>query len=249
MNLLILGGTTEASELARALAGDARVRAKMSLAGRTQHPIKQPLPTRVGGFGGVEGLTAYLIERRIDVLVDATHPFAARITANAVAAARRAGTSLIVLLRPEWTPTVGDRWTQVDDMAEAATALGPVPRRVFLTVGQKDLLPFRAAPNHHYVLRSVDPPPADMLPPHAEFIAARGPFVEAEERRLLIERHIEVIVTKNSGGGATEAKLVAARNIGLPVVMVRRPPAPKVPTMEGVADVLTCLHAALPRGE
>jgi len=249
MNLLILGGTTEASELARALAGDARVRATMSLAGRTQRPVPQPLPTRIGGFGGVEGLTAYLIERRIDVLVDATHPFAARITANAVAAARRAGTSLIVLLRPEWTPTVGDRWTHVDDMAEAATALGPVPRRVFLTVGQKDLLPFRAAPHHQYVLRSVDPPPPDVVPPYAEFIAARGPFVEAEERRLLIERGIEVIVTKNSGGRATEAKLVAARNIGLPVVMVRRPPAPKVPTMEGVADVLTSLHAALPRGE
>jgi precorrin-6A/cobalt-precorrin-6A reductase len=252
MNLLILGGTTEASELARALADDARVRATLSLAGRTQRPLAQALPTRIGGFGGVAGLARHLSEQRIDALIDATHPFAARITANAVAAARLSGAKLLVVLRPAWRPAHGDQWLDVADMEEAAAALGTRPRRVLLTVGQKDLLPFRAASQHHYVLRSIDPPPVDVIPAGADFIAARGPFLEEDERRLLLERNIEVMVTKNSGGSATEAKLAAARALGVPVVMVRRPPPPDVPLVADVAqalDWLERLHAAPPRGE
>jgi precorrin-6A/cobalt-precorrin-6A reductase len=251
MNLLILGGTTEASDLGRALAGDRRVRATISLAGRTQRPLPQPLPARVGGFGGVEGLSRYLTDHRIDALVDATHPFAARITANAISAARMAGAKLLVVIRPAWLPAPGDNWTMVPDMAAAATALGDTPRRVLLTVGQKDLSPFRAVPWHHFVLRSVDPPPPDAVPPDVTVLAARGPFLETDEHRLLVEHGIDVIVTKNSGGAATQAKLVAARKLGLPVVMVERRPLPQAETVGSIADVLAWLerlHAA-PRGE
>jgi precorrin-6A/cobalt-precorrin-6A reductase len=286
MRLLILGGTTEAAELARALADDVRFVAEISLAGRTVRPVPQKLPTRVGGFGGAEGLARYLREHRVDALIDATHPFAARMTANAVAAAHETGTKLLVVLRPEWRPVAGDRWTMVGTMQAAAEALigtevtdpsrhpgegrGPGAagnleragldsglrrsdknKRVFLTVGQKDLFPFRALP-HAFVLRSVDPPPPENLPARVEFIAARGPFLEADERRLLEQHRIDVVVTKNSGGTATEAKLAAARALGVPVVMVQRPPIPPVPTVGSAADVLAWLerhHAALPRGE
>jgi len=252
MRLLILGGTTEATALGRAVAGDARIDGAISLAGRTRHPLPQPLPVRVGGFGGVEGLATYLREHRIDALIDATHPFAARMTAHAVAAARATNTPLLVVLRPPWRPGERDRWTMVPDMQAAAAALGPAPRRVFLTVGQKDLSPFGAAPQHHYVLRSVDPPPPEALPPDVVVIAARGPFAEADESSLLSERRIDVIVTKNSGGTATEAKLAAARALGLPVVMVERPPPPPARTVATVAEALHWLerrHAAAPRGE
>jgi precorrin-6A/cobalt-precorrin-6A reductase len=248
MNVLLLGGTTEATEIAHALAGDARVRATISLAGVTKSPATLPLPTRVGGFGGVEGLCRYLADERIDALIDATHPFAAQMTANAVAAARAAGTRVLVVLRPAWQPVDGDNWRMAPTMQAAAEALGAVPRRVLLTVGQKDLRPFAALP-HHFVLRSVDPPPPAALPRSVELIAARGPFAEADERRLLAEHRIEVIVTKNSGGAATEAKLAAARALGLPVVMVERPPAPDAPTVGSAAEALAWLHAALPRGE
>ena len=251
MNLLILGGTTEATTIGRALAGDTRFAAEISLAGRTRTPLPQPLPTRIGGFGGAEGLSRHLVERRIDALIDATLPFAARMTANAVAAARATGTHLLVVLRPAWQPRVGDRWAMVADMAEAAEALGTAPRRVLLTVGQKDLTPFAGAP-HHFVLRSVDPPPPEVLPADVEVIAARGPFSEADELRLLADRRIDVIVTKNSGGSATAAKLAAARKRGLPVVMVQRPPAPQVETVAGAGEVLQWLerlHAGMLRGE
>ena len=251
MRLLILGGTTEATAIGRALADDPRVRAEISLAGRTQNPSPQPLPTRTGGFGGADGLARYLSEHRIDALIDATHPFAARMTQNAVAAARISGVPLLVVLRPAWQPVAGDRWHRVSSMAAAAEALGPVPRRVLLTVGQKDLAPFTNAP-HRFVLRSVDPPPPEVLPRSVEVIAARGPFKEADERALLIDKRIEVIVTKNSGGTATEGKLAGARALGLPVVMVERPPVPPVETVGSVAEVLAWLdrrHAGALRGE
>ncbi len=223
MNVLILGGTTEASALARALAGDRRFRATLSLAGRTRQPLPQPLPCRVGGFGGVEGLAAFLSEQQIGALIDATHPFAAQMSRHAAEAARLAGTPLLAVSRPAWQDEAGDRWLPVPDMDAAARALGRAARRVFLTVGQKDLAPFAAAPWHSYVVRSVDPPPPETLPPQAEVITARGPFAEPDERRLLAERRIEVLVTKNSGGEATRPKLAAARALGLPVVMVARP--------------------------
>lgn len=242
MNVLILGGTTEASAIARALAGSARVRATLSLAGRTRAPVLPAIPSRRGGFGGVDGLVRYLRGHAVDALIDATHPFAARISANAVAAAALAPVPLLAVLRPAWTATPGDRWTEVADMAAAAAALGTAPRRVFLTVGQGDLAPFAAAPRHRYLIRSIELPDPASLPPGARCVAARGPFAEADERRLLRAEGIEVLVTKNSGGDATAAKLAAARALGVPVVMVARPPGPAAPTVPDAAGALAWLR-------
>jgi precorrin-6A/cobalt-precorrin-6A reductase len=248
MRVLILGGTTEASALARALAGDTRFDATFSLAGRTRTPAPQPLPTRIGGFGGADGIAQYVVERNIQAIVDATHPFAARITRNAAAAARAGGIKLLVLHRPPWRAGVGDRWHVVGNMQEAAEVLGATPRRVLLTIGRQDLAPFVQAPWHHYVIRSVDAPPCELLPPSAEVISARGPFIESEERALLSDRRIDTLVTKNSGGTATAAKLAAARELGLPVVMIARPASPEAQHVETVAAALAWLasrHAEL----
>ena len=244
---MILGGTSEASALARAIAGDPRFHATLSLAGRTRAPVPPPIQRRIGGFGGVDGLIAYLRAERIDALVDATHPFAEQMTRHAEAAAKQTGVPLLAICRPPWLPVPGDRWTIVPDMTTAAEALGRTPRRVFLTIGQKDLSAFAAAPWHHYLIRSVDPPDPAMLPPQAEVIAARGPFAEAAERRLLQEHRIDIVVTKNSGGTATGAKLVAARTLGLPVVMVARPAPPPlatVPDASAALDWLVQRHGA-----
>jgi precorrin-6A/cobalt-precorrin-6A reductase len=251
MRLLILGGTSEAAELARAVARDARIDGTISLAGRTRNPLPQALPSRSGGFGGIEGFVRYLQDQRIDAVIDATHPFAARMTGPAVAAPRQAGARLLVVLRPAWRQGEGDRWTMVPDMPAAARALPMQPCRVLLTVGQQELAPFANVPRHHYVIRSVDPPAPARLPPLAEMIAARGPFAEADEFLLLRARRIDVIVTKNSGGSATRAKLAAARTLRLPVVMVQRPPPPDAKTVGSVAEALRWLdrHAAPPRGE
>lgn len=248
--VLILGGTTEAAELGRALAGDARFRATISLAGRTRRPAPQALPVRMGGFGGVAGLIDHLRGENIAALIDATHPFAAQMTAHAVAAAAATGTALLLVRRPEWRPGAGDVWRMVDSMAEAAGALGKLPRRVLLTVGQKDLAPFAAVPWHDYLIRSIEPPAGD-APAH-RFLAARGPFTEAEELALLRRERIDAIVTKNSGGVATEAKLAAARALGVSVVMVARPPLPEgaacVATVSDADAALAWLHARSPRG-
>jgi precorrin-6A/cobalt-precorrin-6A reductase len=169
------------------------------------------------------------------------------MTANAVAAARQTAVPLLVVLRPVWVPAAGDRWIEVASMAEAAQALGPTPRRVLLTVGQKDLSPFATAPWHDYVIRSIEPPPSACLPPRATLIAARGPFAEADELRLLVEQRIDVIVTKNAGGAATGAKLAAARARAVPVVMVARPPPPcavTAGTAEAALAWLERLHLA-----
>lgn len=254
LKLLILGGTSEASALARLVAGDPRFEASLSLAGVTRAPAAQPIPVRIGGFGGAAGLADHLKDEGVDVLVDATHPFADRISANAAEAAGMAGVPLLALRRPAWAPQDGDRWTIVADMPSAAAALGETPRRVLLTVGRTELAPFRAAPQHAYVVRSVDPPAPEVLPPRAEVIAARGPFAEADERALLAAHGIEAVVAKNSGGEATRAKLDAARALGIAVVMVERPPMPEaesVGTAEAALEWLARRHdavSATPRG-
>lgn len=237
LRLLILGGTTEASALARLLAGEARVAPVLSLAGRTKNPVLPPIPHRIGGFGGADGLARYLTEARVALLVDATHPFASRITPNAAEAARITGVPLLRLERPGWAPGPGDDWRRVRDMPAAAEALGAEPRRVFLTIGRQDLIPFRdQAAQHDYLVRSVDAPEAGLLPPRARILTARGPFGETEERALLLEHRIDVLVTKNSGG--SEAKLTAARSLGLPVIMVDRPPRPGGDRVETAAAAL-----------
>ncbi len=244
--VLILGGTSEASALARLLAGDGRWAPVLSLAGRTIAPAPSPIPRRIGGFGGAQGLAVFLDAEHIAALVDATHPFARVMPGHARAAAERACVPILRIERPAWTPQRGDRWIIVDSLPEAADTLGPVPRRVFLTIGRQELAPFLATPWHRYLIRSVDP--IDPPPPGTEAIAARGPFALDDEIDLLASRRIEVLVTKNAGGAATHAKLDAARALDLEVVMVARP-AP--PPGETVADAeaahawLLARHAAL----
>jgi len=218
----------------------------VSLAGRTAAPAKMAVAVRTGGFGGAAGLAAYLAEQRIDLLIDATHPYAAIISANAAAAAAHAKVRILALRRPPWVAQAGDRWTEVADMREAVRALGATPRRVFLALGRKDLTPFETAPQHHYVIRSVDPVTPPLALPHAEYITARGPFGESEERALLQTNRIDIVVAKNSGGDATQGKIAAARALGLAVIMPRRPPLPDVPAAARVADVLAALDHADP---
>lgn len=245
--LLILGGTSEASELARQLADDNRFDPCLSLAGRTKAPARPPIAFRIGGFGGPEGLADYLRDEPIDLIVDATHPFAERMKHNAIAAAAQADVPLLAIRRPEWQPQAGDRWTVVSDMQAAVSALGESTLRVFVTIGQKELAPFRAAPQHSYVIRSVDPPAPDSLPPDTQVITARGPFDEAAERDLLAGRKIDVIVTKNSGGSATYAKLAAARGLGLPVILVARPAHPQAEAVETAGEAVVWIEGWLAR--
>ena len=223
MRVLLLGGTGEASRLAACLAFDSRFDATLSLAGATQSPMLPPIRCRIGGFGGADGLCAWLRAERIEAVIDATHPYAQQISTNARRATEAAGVPLLRIERPPWRPQPGDRWTLAPNAEAAAAALGPAPRRVLLTVGSKSLAAFRAAPQHHYVIRCIDPPDPSLLPPHAELLLARGPFALAAEATLLADQRIRCLVSKNSGGDATGAKLAACRVAGIPVVMIDRP--------------------------
>ncbi|KOF14230.1 cobalt-precorrin-6X reductase [Ensifer adhaerens] len=229
--ILILGGTTEARELASRLADDTRYDTAISLAGRTADPRPQPVKTRIGGFGGAEGLAAFLSAEQVALVVDATHPFAAQISHNAAAAARAAQVRLLALRRPEWQAEVGDNWTGVGSVAEAVTALGDVPRRVFLAIGRQEAFQFEAAPQHRYVIRSVDPVTPPLKLPDTTAILATGPFAEADEIELLRAHRIDVIVAKNSGGAATYGKIAAARKLGIAVIMVERRKPADVPSV------------------
>jgi precorrin-6A/cobalt-precorrin-6A reductase len=243
--VLILGGTTEARLLAERLAERADLDATLSLAGRTAAPARQPVPVRRGGFGGAAGLADYLVDQRIDVLIDATHPYANVISGNAAEAARRTGVPLLMLQRPPWEAMAGDCWTEVNDVREAIRAIGEKPRRAFLALGRNDLAPFTAAPQHFYLIRSVDPvdPPLPLL--HVAYVAGRGPFTEADDHALMTVHRIDVVIAKNSGGDATYGKIAAARTLGLGVIMLRRPPPPPGPTVESVEAALDWLDHAL----
>ncbi|MFI9155007.1 cobalt-precorrin-6A reductase [Streptomyces sp. NPDC053367] len=240
-HILILGGSTEARRLAGELADRPGVRVTTSLAGRVKRPGAVEGEVRVGGFGGAEGLAAWVREQGVTAVVDATHPFAEAITANAARAAAMTGVPAVVLRRPGWHPGPGDRWHWAASLAEAAALLPGLGHRVFLTTGRLGLGAFAHLTGLHFVARSVEPPEPPM-PPHTEVVLARGPFTEAEETDLLRDRRIDVVVTKDSGGEATAAKLTAARRLGLPVVVVRRPPLPAgvvaVPDLAGVLDRL-----------
>jgi precorrin-6A/cobalt-precorrin-6A reductase len=245
MNILILGGTAEARQLAAALAERNDVSVTVSLAGRTAAPAAQPAPVRRGGFGGPEGLANYLREERIDVLVDATHPYAAAISTNAVEAAHAAGVKLLALRRPPWEKRAGDNWLEVETVEAAVETLGDEPRRVFVALGRKELRPFETAPQHSYLIRSVDAVDPPLAVPQAQYITARGPFSEAEDRALLERHRIDAIVAKNSGGEATYGKIAAARALCIPVVMLKRPALPDVPSVATVEDALHWLDHAL----
>ena len=246
LRALILGGTGEAAALAETLAGRAReIVAVLSLAGRTASPRQAPLPTRVGGFGGAEGLARYLAAEEIELVVDATHPFAAKIARHAAEACAGTGVPLLAVRRPPWARGPGDLWHEVDDLDAAARAIGAPPRRVLLTVGRQGLAAFRAAPQHAYLARTIEP--AEDRLPGARTLAARGPFTEAAEAALLCAERIEVVVTKNAGGDATYAKVAAARALGLLVVMVRQPDKPAVPFVPDAAAALARIEEHLAR--
>lgn len=250
MRILILGGTTEASALAARLAGNPDFHPVLSMAGRTSDPRPLPIPTRIGGFGGAEGLVRFLVDERIEAVVDATHPFAAVMSRNAADAGGRAGVPLLALRRPPWTPQEGDRWIEVPSMEEAVQALGAALRRVFLTVGRLELPPFAAAPQHVYLVRTIEPIGEALPVPNVIAIQDRAPFDEEAEREVMERERIDVVVTKNSGGAATYPKIAAARILGLQVIVVARPAKPsgveEVATAEAAFDWLQRIHGRTP---
>ena len=224
MRILILGGTGEARELAAELVA-AGVDVLSSLAGRVRQPRLPDGPVRVGGFGGAAGLAAFLRAERITGVIDATHPFAGAITASAAQAAAQAGVPLLVLRRPEWE--VDPSWDQVADIGAAAAAVRAWPgESVFLTTGRRDLDVFAADHRHRFLVRAVDPPDAP-VPPRMTLVLDRGPYTVAGESALMRAHGVGLLVTKNSGGPMTAAKLAAARDLGVQVLMVRRPPLPE----------------------
>ena len=245
-HLLILGGTAEAASLAAAAVRlDLALSVTTSLAGRTERPAAIAGHVRIGGFGGSDGLARYLAEEHVDLVIDATHPFAAQISAQAAAACAAAGVPRLLLLRPPWQRHPLDRWIEVEDLAGAARVLPQLGRRVWLTVGRRELGVFAGLTQHRFLVRLVRPaeraPAARRLRPRA----GTRPLHLAEERRILQRHAIEVLVAKASGGGATEAKLVAARERDLPVVMVRRPPPAPGERVDSVAAALDWLRARL----
>ena len=211
-----------------------------SYGGRTRAPADQPLPTRIGGFGGVSGLVDYIRREGITHIIDATHPFAAEMSRNAVAACAETGTPLIALERMPWDRTQGDNWIEVADVNAAAAALPDAAARVFLAIGRQHIAPFAGKPQHTYTLRFVDPPEAP-LPFAAEVIVSRGPFTLAGELEMIRMRGIAWIVARNSGGEGARAKIDAARMLGVPVIMISRPKLPERPRVESVTDVMQWL--------
>lgn len=236
--VLLLAGTAEAAALARLLAERPDIEVVASYAGRTSSPAPLPCPTRTGGFGGVEGLSHHLRAEGYHLVVDATHPFAGVLPHNAATAAVAAGVPRVRLIRPPWRPGPGDQWTEVADLAAAATALPRLDaHRVLLTIGRLQLALFAGVPRMHLVVRSIEPP--DPLPlPDATVVLERGPFSLDHELALMRHHDIDTLVTKNSGGDATVAKLAAARRLGIRVVVVCRPPAPPGPVVETPEEAL-----------
>jgi precorrin-6A/cobalt-precorrin-6A reductase len=248
VRVLILGGTSEARALAARVAELPDIDAVLSLAGRTRAPEPQPIATRIGGFGGIEGLCAYLRAHHIERVIDATHPFAAQMSRHAAAACRRVGIPLLRLTRSPWQQQAGDKWTAVTDLDEAVRALGDAPQRVFLTIGRLGLGAFAAAPQHLYLVRTIDPPDAIAALPNHRLILARGPFAVEAEEQLMREARIDVLVTKNSGGPATYGKMLAARRLGLPAIVLTPPSPPDEPVVHDLDAALGFISHAAARG-
>lgn len=247
--LLILGGTTEARELAAAVVArhGPRVDCLTSLAGRTRHPIALAGRVRSGGFGGVAGLTDFIAAEGVEFLIDATHPFASRMPHTAVEAAARAGIAHLRLERPVWLPDAEDNWHCVDDITQAVAHLrAHQPAHAFITVGAQEAAAFADIPGCRITLRLIEAANAPAERPDFKVLVARGPFDVASETRLLRDRGADILVTKNSGGTATAAKLQAAQALGLPVVMVARPkPRPAALTLSTPDAALAWLSARL----
>lgn len=238
MRVLILGGTGDASQLAIAASNLPGIEIISSLAGRTRQPAAIATQARIGGFGGTEGLVAYLQDQAIALLIDATHPFAAQVSFNGATAAKICGIPHLMLIRPAWQPIEGDRWIEVDDLKAAAEILLGLAKRVFLTIGRQELSAFAHLEDIWFLMRMIDSPTSDTPIPKGQLLLERGPFSLANERELFKKYQIEAIVSKNSGGEATYAKIIAARELSLPVVMVKRPP---VPESDRVSDIESAL--------
>jgi len=242
--VLILGGTAEARALARALVA-AGVPVVSSLAGRVRDPALPVGEVRIGGFGGASGLAAWVRAHQITAVVDATHPFASTMTAHAVDACAAVGVPLVVLRRPGWPPEPG--WVWADSVPHAAALLPSLGKRAFLTTGRTSLAAF-ADLDLEFLVRCVDPP-SGALPRRIRVLLSRGPFTVDGERALLREHGIDVLVTKDSGGSLTSAKLAAARAEGVQVLVVRRPPLPAgVDAVDTVAAALACVREVSERG-
>lgn len=238
MRLLILGGTAEARELAAQLHGREHLQVVSSLAGRLADPQLPEGEVRIGGFRDSGGLSEYLQANQVDVVIDATHPFASTISANAVEASKRVGCRLIRLDRPGWMETEGDDWRRVPDLAAAAATVAAAPPGVvFLTTGRRDLAAFAGDANHQYLVRAVEKPTGG-LPPRTSILLARGPFTLEAELSLMRDHRVTLLVSKDTGGSMTGSKLGAARMQGIPVVLVDRPPPPSA-----FADVVTVATA------
>lgn len=234
MRVLILGGTGDAAELATRVATIQGLEAITSLAGRTRKPSVPLGDLRVGGFGGVAGLASYLRGEEIDLLIDATHPFATQISFNAADAATEVGVPRLMLIRPPWEKLSSDRWIEVDSVEAAAASVANQAHRVFLTVGRQELAAFAHLEKIWFLMRMIDPPSDDALVPPGMILCDRGPFSLNNERQILIDHNIDTIVSKNSGGDATKPKIIAARELDVKVVMVNRP---AIPPGEQVTDV------------
>ncbi|MFI6772814.1 cobalt-precorrin-6A reductase [Nocardia sp. NPDC050412] len=225
MKTLILGGTREAREIAHIASGERGFDIISSLAGRVRDPLLPEGPVRIGGFGGGEGLRKWLVDNEIAGVIDATHPFAGTISANAAGAAADLGLPILHVRRTGWSEQPGDRWIRVPDLDAAVQEVAQLGERVFLTIGRQGVAAFAGLTRQWFLIRAIDPP-TGALPPHHELLLARGPFSPADEQRLMARHGIDVLVTKDSGGDQTAAKLDAARSAGLPVVVVDRPELP-----------------------
>ena len=245
--VLILGGTAEATELAAQAAQLEEFQIISSLAGRTQQPTLPTGEVRVGGFGGPAGLADYLQSTAIDLLVDATHPFAAQISHHAATAAAAVPIPRLMLVRPPWQPEPDDRWIEVPSPQAAAAALPEIAQRVFLTIGRQELPTFAPLPLW-FLMRMIDPPQPGTAVPQGLLLLERGPFALAAEQHLLTHHSIDTIVSKNSGGSATHAKIIAARSLGIPVMMIQRSPLPLGEQVATVADAIAWLRAGGRRG-
>jgi precorrin-6A/cobalt-precorrin-6A reductase len=239
-NLLILGGTTEATALCKALAST-RVRATLSYAGRTKKPLELGLPQRVGGFGGAAGLANYLRDHAVTHVIDATHPFAAQMSCNAVEACAQAKVPLIALTRAPWLAQAGDNWQHVADIDGAVQALKRPSMRVMLAVGRMHLEAFAANPDHFYLLRLVDQPEAALPFPTCHAEISRGPFTTEGDIALMQQHRIDIVVSKNAGGIGAQSKIIAARQLGLPVIMIDRPALPQRSETHDVQSVIDWL--------
>ncbi|AKG20909.1 cobalt-precorrin-6A reductase [Calothrix sp. 336/3] len=224
--VLILGGTGDGAELVNQVSNLPNIEVITSLAGRTREPQAPSGLFRIGGFGGELGLISYLRTEKIDVLIDATHPFASEISRNAASAAIACNLPHLMLIRPVWQPVGGDNWIEVETVAAAAENLPEFAQRVFLTIGRQQLASFAHLDNIWFLMRLIDPPPANSAIPQGKILRDRGPFTLENELKLLQDHQIDTLVSKNSGGDATYAKIIAARELGIPVVMVKRPPTP-----------------------